>query len=185
MTGQRKEEALLMNDCEFEQFVLDNGKDILRFCRITCRNVDSGDELYQDTMLKLLEKKNSLDSHQNIKSYALSTAILLWKNKCRKYANRSRLIPTESMDSIEKYESVESGASPEFSVMHEEQMNKVQQLVADLPEELRLPIHLFYSADISINEISRILHIPEGTVKSRMKKARQVLKKQLEALGYD
>ena len=89
------------------------------------------------------------------------------------------------MDSIEKYESVESGASPEFSIMHEEQMNIVQQLVADLPEELRLPIHLFYSADISINEISRILRIPEGTVKSRMKKARQVLKKQLEALGYD
>lgn len=174
-----------MNDCEFEQFVLDNGKDILRFCRMTCRNKESGDELYQDTMLKLLEKKNNLDSQQNVKSYALSTAILLWKNKCRKLANRSRLNPTESMDSIEIYESIESVASPELSVMHEDQMNKVQLLVADLPEELRLPIHLFYSADMSINEISKILCIPEGTVKSRMKKARQVLKERLEALGYD
>lgn len=174
-----------MNDCEFEQFVLDNGKDILRFCRMTCRNKESGDELYQDTMLKLLEKKHNLDLQQNVKSYALSTAILLWKNKCRKLANRSRLNLTESIDSIENCESIESVASPELSVMHEDQMNKVQLLVADLPEDLRLPIHLFYSADMSINEISKILCIPEGTVKSRMKKARQVLKERLEALGYD
>ena len=174
-----------MNDCEFEQFVLDKGIDILRFCRMTCGDKDSGDELYQDTMLKLLEKKNSLDSQQNTKSYALSTAILLWKNKCRKVANRSRLIPTESIDSIENSESIGSVASPELSVMHEDQMNKVQQLVAALPEELRLPVHLFYSADMPICEIAGILCIPEGTVKSRMKKARHVLKQKLEALGYD
>lgn len=174
-----------MNDCEFEQFILDNGKEILRFCRMTCKNMDSGDELYQDTMLKLLEKKNSLDPQQNIKSYALSTAILLWKNKRRKYANRSRLIPTESIDYVEEHESIGSVASPEISVMHEDQMTQVQQLVANLPEELRLPIYLFYSADMSVNEISKILCIPEGTVKSRMRKARQILKNKLEALGYD
>ena len=174
-----------MNDCEFEQFIFDNGKEILRFCRMTCRNMDSGDELYQDTMLKLLEKKNSLNPQQNIKSYALSTAILLWKNRRRKYANRSRLIPTESIDYVEEYESIGSVASPEISVMHEDQMTQVQQLVANLPEELRLPIYLFYSADMSVNEISKILCIPEGTVKSRMRKARQLLKNKLEALGYD
>ena len=44
-----------MNNNEFEQFVLDYGKDILRFCRMTCGAKESGDELYQDTMLKLLE----------------------------------------------------------------------------------------------------------------------------------
>ena len=46
-----------MNNNEFEQFVMDNGKDILRFCRMTCGDSESGEELYQDTMLKLLDKK--------------------------------------------------------------------------------------------------------------------------------
>lgn len=70
-----------MNDCEFEQFVRDNGKDILRFCRMTCGNKDAGDELYQDTMLQILGKKQHLDNRQNVKSYALSISILLWRNK--------------------------------------------------------------------------------------------------------
>ena len=50
-----------MNNKEFEQFVLDNGKEILRFCRMTCADREDGDELYQDTMLKLLSKMRSLD----------------------------------------------------------------------------------------------------------------------------
>ncbi|CCX66980.1 unknown [Firmicutes bacterium CAG:791] len=50
-----------MNNKEFEQFVLDNGKEILRFCRMTCADREAGDELYQDTMLKLLSKMRSLD----------------------------------------------------------------------------------------------------------------------------
>lgn len=66
-----------MNSYEFDQFVQNNGKDILRFCRMTCGDKESGDELYQDTMLKLLEKKQRLDFQQNVRSYALSVSILL------------------------------------------------------------------------------------------------------------
>ena len=57
--------------------------------------------------------------------------------------------------------------------------------VANLPEKFRMPIHLYYSADMSIREIAEILKVPEGTVKSRMNKAKSLLKKELEALGYD
>ena len=89
-----------MNHDEFERFVLRFGKDILRFCRMTAGNAENGDELYQDTMLKLLEKKKRLDSMQNTKSYALSTSIYLWKNKKKKYANRMRLVPIDSMDEM-------------------------------------------------------------------------------------
>ena len=63
---------------------MDCGRDILRFCRLTTGDRETGDELYQDTMLILLEKGARLDPVQNTKSYALSVAILLWKNKKRK-----------------------------------------------------------------------------------------------------
>ena len=58
-----------------------NGKDILRFCRMLSGNTEDGDELYQDTMLTLSEKLKKLDAKQNVKNYALSVSIMLWKNK--------------------------------------------------------------------------------------------------------
>lgn len=59
-----------MNKQEFEQFVIKDGKDILRFCRMNAGDTESGNELYQDTMLTLLEKRNKLSIERNIKSYA-------------------------------------------------------------------------------------------------------------------
>lgn len=178
-----------MNTYEFEQFVQNNGKDILRFCRMTCGNQESGNELYQDTMLKLLEKRQRLDFKQNVRSYALSISILLWKNKKKKYANRNRLIHIESIDRMENEANPTitdlTVISPESYIIQEDVNNTVQQMVANLPEKYRMPIHLHYSANMSVQEIAEMLHIPEGTVKSRMNKARHLLKDKLEVLGYD
>lgn len=85
-----------MKQAEFEQFVEAEGKDILRFCRILTASREIGDELYQDAMLKPLEKCRHLETDHNPKSYALSTALLLWKNRQKKYARHMRLAPTTS-----------------------------------------------------------------------------------------
>lgn len=73
-----------MSDTEFESFVMNAGPDILRFCRIITNNKEQGDELYQDAMVLLLEKRVSLKAEQNSKSYALSVAVLLWKKQKEK-----------------------------------------------------------------------------------------------------
>ena len=174
-----------MDNNEFEQFVRDNGKEILRFCRMTCGDRDCGDELYQDTMLKLLKKRQQLDSRQNVRSYALSIAILLWKNKKKKYANRNRLLPVVSIGDMENEGNSGivdlNNLSPENCIIQEDE----KKIVSNLPEKYRMPIYLYYSAGFSMKEIAGVLQIPEGTVKSRMNKAKNLLKKELEALGYD
>ena len=178
-----------MNNDAFERFVLKFGKDILRFCRMMAKDAENGDELYQDTMLKLLEKKKKLDSAQNTKSYALSTSIYLWKNKKKKYANRMRLIPIDSMDEMAdggyQISSYNDKTMPEHIVLQQNEVDMIRELVASLPEEYRMPIYLYYSADMRIKEMAEILGLSEGTVKSRMRKAKKQLKEKLEAIGYD
>ena len=179
----------MLSNEEFEQFVRDNGKDILRFCRMTSGEKELGDELYQDTMLKLLEKQKRLDFGRNLKSYALSISILLWRNKKKKYANRNRVVPMESANRLEDEENLSIAdtvsPSPEEIVLKAEERTIIMQAVSDLPEKYKLPIYLYYSSSMSIKEIAQILQVPEGTVKSRMNKAKQVLNRELEALGYD
>lgn len=79
----------------------------------------------------------------------------------------------------------EHGVSPEQIVLRQNEIDMVQNLVASLPEKYRIPIYLYYSADMQVREISDILVLPEGTVKSRMRKAKKLLKEELEAIGYD
>ena len=178
-----------MNKNDFERFVLDNGKDILRFCKITAGDEENGSELYQDTMLKLMEKLTRLDSEQNIKSYALSVSILLWKNKKKKYSVRKRIAPITSLEEYaengEQFKAEAYGHSPEQTVLDRMEQKNVRAMVAVLPEKYRMPIYLEYSANMSMAEISECLNIPVSTVKTRIRRAKQILKKQLEAIGYD
>ena len=176
-----------MNHDEFEQFVSRYGSDILRFCRMTAGDREIGDELYQDTMLKLTEKMRKLDSGQNTKSYALSVSLFLWKNRRRKYTSRSKLIPIDSLDALsdDGRELSDDGASPEERLLNKSEVRTVLKVVLKLPEKYRVPIHLYYSAEMQVSEIAKVLHIPEGTVKTRMRKAKKMIKEELEALGYD
>lgn len=179
----------LMNNYEFEQFVREHGEAILRFCRMTAGNEDLGNDLYQDTMLKLLEKRAKLDCYKNVKSYALSISILLWRNKKKKYAVRGKIASIRSLEAYreenEQFEPVSEDKTPEQAVLAANEIKFVQELVASLPEKYRLPLYLNYSADLKMEEIADCLQIPEGTVKTRIRKAKHLLKKQLEAIEYD
>ncbi len=87
-----------MTKQEFDRFVSENGKDILRFCRMNTGGTAEGDDLYQDTMLKLWEQADQLNKNDSLKSYALSVSILMWKNKRRKFAWRRRIAAFESYE---------------------------------------------------------------------------------------
>ena len=58
--------------------------------------------------------------------------------------------------------------------------NELWDAIQNLPEEYRLVIVLFYYNELSIKEISKVLDIPVGTVKSRLSRGRDLLKVSLE-----
>lgn len=176
-----------MNEIQLEQIVRLYGADILRFCRITTGSRDEGDELYQDTMLTLLEKQQLLDADQNIRAYAITVALRLWKNQTRKWLRRLRLVPQESLEDLAEQGIQPSGSttSPEDALLQKQQEQALRQLVAALPEKYRLPIQLYYSADLSVSAIAEVLNLPENTVKSRLRRGRETLRRQLEETEYE
>lgn len=99
------------------------------------------------------------------------------------------MVPIDSMDEMadEGYEVYDhdNEVSPEHIVLQQNEVDMIQGFVASLPEKYRIPIYLYYSADMQISELSKILGLPEGTIKSRMRKAKKQLKEKLEAIGYD
>ena len=168
------------------QIIAAYGSDILRFCRITAGNRAEGDELYQDTMLILLERRSDLDGSQNVKSYAISAAVKLWKNKQRKVARRLRLVPQESLEEL-THRGILSGetASPEESLLQKSQTEILREMIRQLPEKYRLPLQLYYSADLTVREIAKLMKLPESTVKTRLRRAKEQLRQKLEEADYD
>lgn len=171
---------------EFEQLVMNTGPDIYAFCLQLTRNREEAEELYQETMLAAMERHRKIDSLQNPKSYLLGIAIGLWKNLRRRIARRNRILPQTSLDAkLEEVYPTESTQSLEEEILEGELQRVVRRMAEELPEKYRLVVYLYYSREQKIEEIASMLHIPKGTVKSRLHKARSMMKDRMEAEGYE
>jgi RNA polymerase sigma-70 factor (ECF subfamily) len=78
---------------------------------------------------------------------------------------------------------------PEQATLGRELREQVHEALATLPEKLRLPLVLFDIEGLPYAEVSDVLGIAEGTVKSRIHRARNALRErltpELEALGAE
>ena len=74
---------------------------------------------------------------------------------------------------------------PEEAMIQKEIVQAVQNGIKQLPEKLQTVLYMYYTAEMSVDDISRTLHIPTGTVKSRLHKGRNLLKVYLEDLDYE
>lgn len=172
-----------MDTDELIELVELHGKSIYGFCyKLTGNKVDT-DDLYQETFLKAMELRSKLDVSRNPKSFLISIAVRLHKNHRRKLAWRQRIAPTTEFAAAAEISGVRlrtGDPTPEEVVMSLERSSIIQDAAHGLDDKLRLPLYMYYTAEMTVDEIAKALKIPSGTVKSRLHKARMILRDELE-----
>lgn len=158
------------------------GKDVFSFCRQLAVNYEEAEDLYQDTFLKAMELSEKIRYENNPKSYLISIAMRIWKNKKRKFAWRDRIAGMDTLDEYTDAKMLHLVDNPvEQEVMRGDLNRRVRMEVGKMEDRYRLPLILFYSMELSLDEISKTMGIAQGTVKSRLHKAKEVLRQRLEA----
>jgi RNA polymerase sigma factor (sigma-70 family) len=70
--------------------------------------------------------------------------------------------------------------SPEMVSLQKNEYEQLAQSVLSLPVKYREVIHLFYYEDLTVQEISLLLKINQNTIKTRLKRGREILENSLE-----
>ena len=170
-----------MTSGETEQLFSMHGRSIYFFCLHLTGNREQGEELFQDTVLKTLELAERIrpdDDMLQARNYCMGIAVRLYKYRLRK----ERVHPVLSLDDDTAgigYR-ISDDLTPEESLVRKREMQEVRAAIRSLPEKQREVIYLFYYAEMSLQGIAKTLHIPEGTVKSRLNTAKKRLKRLLE-----
>ena len=129
-------------------------------------NVDDTSDLSQDVFLKLLDCNKEFESEEHLKAWIIKVSI----NRCK---NHFRFLSRFSDEEIPE--------SIYYDNSHEDR--ELLRAVMSLPEKYRVPLHLFYYEDYTIKQIGDILGSPEATIKIRLKRGREKLKKVIEGKG--
>ena len=131
--------------------------------------------MFQDTYLRAFSKIDKINETKNPQGFLFATAASLWKSKKRKFARRNRLAPEAEWDDA-------CGSSVECmeeTVLAKEETLYVRRLVSTLPDKMRIPVIMYYTADMTVADIAKALKLPVGTVKSHLSRARGIIKKGL------
>ena len=149
------------------------GKKLYNFCLRLCKNTYDADDLYQDTFIKAMGKISSIDEDNNPSAYLCSIAVSLWKSDLRKAARRQQIAPCVP---IEEQIMQKTDDSIEENLLNKELSEEIKKAVSELDDNLRPCVLLHYIGEMGLAEIAALLNIPEGTVKSRLYTARNILK---------
>lgn len=163
---------------ELEKLIDEYGDYIYGFCLKLTLDRNFADELYQNTFLKAVEIIDRINN-DSAKSYIIGIAIKLWKAQKRKNVIRNKIAFFISSDDDNYVEVCNENSSLDDLYIQKEQEDEVAKIVFSMKDKIKLPIIMFYNLDMSIEEISEILNIPKGTVKSRLNRGRNMVKSAL------
>ena len=169
----------------FEALVQTYQAQVYRLCFRMTGNPEDAADMTQEAFLK---------AWSNLSSFHFEAAFSTWlyrltSNACLDYLRsakrRAHLSLTMENEEGEKQllEVADPAPSPEERAMHREQQETVNRAMEALEPEQRQILTLRVVNDLSYTEIADILYIKEGTVKSRLSRAREALRKKLAPEG--
>ncbi|MCC8129960.1 MAG: sigma-70 family RNA polymerase sigma factor [Clostridiales bacterium] len=155
-----------------DYYIQTYGRRLFGLCMRLCRNREEAEELYQDTWLRILQSWDSYRPEVPFEPWAARICVNLYRDGLRRLKRR---IVTLSFPTWEAQdEAINSAAAPEG-----EDWSDLYAALDRLPDRLRLPVILYYFNGHDIKETARLLNLPEGTVKSRLARARETLRRWL------
>lgn len=175
---------------ELEELVEIYGTAIYSFCCYLTGSVQTAEDLYQNILLKALEKREKISvsdgekpeqKYLRPKNYLLGMGIRLWKKEKTRYRHSVSLEDKRE----EAFQGITGEGDPEETVETREMIHTLQCIVSELPDKWRTVILLFYTGEMKLGEIAKVLRIPVGTVKSRLYHAKMQIKKEMEEQGYE
>jgi RNA polymerase sigma-70 factor (ECF subfamily) len=146
---------------------------------ITGESASAGD-LLQEVFLRVHRFSNRIDPERPLEPWLYRTTMNLTYTWVKRH---NRLV--RPLEDIANWFSGGKKQSPSDLTEKEEEWEDIRKAITRLDLIHRMVVVLYYINDLSIQEISEILDVPMGTVKSRLYYGRQVLKQQLETNGFD
>lgn len=140
-----------------------------------CRDRSMAEDMAQEAFVRAFRALDTFRGDAAFSTWLTAVALNSYRN-----ALRNRPPPLIDLEGI-RLGSPEAG--PLVKLIAGERAEAVRHMVATLPDLYRDPIVLYYFKEMNLAEAAEILHVPEGTLKARLHRGKEFLKRRLAAAG--
>ena len=172
--GWRLRRSDELREERFRELVDRQSRFVFRIAYAMLRNVHDAEDVVQEVFLKLFQS-GAWETMRDERAYLARTT---WRMAIDKLPKRSDV----SHDDDTVQETASENQSPEQIAVTADSCALVHRMMDALPEELRQPLALSAVEEMSSKEIAEVMGIPVGTVRTRMMRARGILREKLASV---
>jgi RNA polymerase sigma-70 factor, ECF subfamily len=162
---------------EFEERIADSSRLAFRVALGVLRHREDAEDVAQDAFLRARRAFASIRDRDRFRAWLVRTSFRLALDRQRAARRRARREDAVAMEAPSRVDSAEAEAARRELQAH------VSEAVAALPEKLRIVTVLAAIQEQDLASVARLLALPEGTVKSRLYRARVLLAERLRWLA--
>lgn len=179
--NQRIKQVLRGDQNAFSEIVEMYKDKVYQLCYRMLGNRHEAEDMAQEAFLRAFVNISKFNQTRKFSTWLYRIATNLCIDRIRKKKPDYYLdAEVSGTDGLTMYSQVAADvARPEDEVESLELQDTIQKEILKLPEKYRTVIVLKYIKELQLQEISNILDIPLGTVKTRIHRGREALKKQL------
>ncbi|MCX7694687.1 MAG: sigma-70 family RNA polymerase sigma factor [Caloramator sp.] len=165
-------------NAEIETLIDEYGDDVLRLCFIYTKDYSQAEDLFQEVFIKIYKNIDKFRQDSDVYTWITRIAI----NTCKDYLKSAWIkrnilfwdVKTEEKETVEN------------DVIKEIERDYILEAVLKLPEKYRVVVYLYYYKGFTTADMSQILNTKESTIRSRLMRAREILRSNLkEGLAYE
>lgn len=185
MLVKKRIKQVLKGDRNAYEDIVELFKDkVFQICYRMLGNRHDAEEIAQEAFIRAYLNIQSFKQEHKFSTWLYRIATNLCIDRLRRKKPDYYLdAEVSGTDGLTLYSQIPSkDRLPDVEVENMELQENIQQAIYRLPEKYRSVIILKYVEDLSLNEISEIMNLPLGTVKTRIHRGREALRKQLRNL---
>lgn len=167
-------------EAEFAGLVERQSGFVFRVAYAVLLNRADAEDAVQETFLKLYRNRGWRDV-ENERAFLARAAWRVAVDRRPRHPQALSFDSESERDFASEPPSADPG--PEQVLLLNDQHARIHAMIDALPEELRLPLVLSAGDELNSREIGRVLGIPEGTVRTRLQRARELLRRKLNVAG--
>lgn len=181
LVNKRIKEVLKGDQNAFAEIVELYQDKLYRVCFRMLGNKHEAEDIAQEAFVRAFVNIHTFDTNRKFSTWLYRIGTNLCIDRIRKkkpdYYLDAEVAGTQGLNMYSQIASTEE--LPEEEVLKMEMQDRVQYEISRLPDKYRAVIVLKYMEDLPLQEISDILDMPLGTVKTRIHRGREALRKQL------
>ncbi|WP_371320206.1 sigma-70 family RNA polymerase sigma factor [Chengkuizengella axinellae] len=151
------------------------GDDVLHLVFSYVHNQAVAEDLTQEIFVKCYKSLSTYKQGAKLKTWLWRIAINHCKDYLKSWYHRKVILTEKTMDLSEI-----SSQNIEQTILNKEEEGTLAHAVLKLPLKYREVTYLYYFEELSIKEIESILGVKQNTIKTRLKRAKELLKKKLK-----